>query len=234
MRVTHVYRQVFRVAYSPHALIALSGVFNRSDSVNEVWSSTFRGYVAGGGGWLTDPHAYMEAIAPNVSSWWSTAANRVSTAAVLTMLKVNNIGPDGKYKDNITNQHPYPSPATGATGGGMPSFVTAAVTLETGVSIGVAKRGRTYIPFGLTLAAATSYSISAADMTALSTAIKGLLTIFRINDPGTSNLFRPAIVSKTGATFRDISGVSCDSIMDVQRRRKSKAVHTRSAIVAFP
>lgn len=226
--------KVAPAAYSPHALISFGGGWSYTDMPNEKWACTLRGYVAGGGGYLTNPQTYANTVGAALATWWATTGAMIHPRCGLDWVKANNILPNGHYKDPITSIYLVsPRKLGGGTATPGPAFLSIAGTFETGLSIGKARRGRMYLPNLYTLATNNGVSISSADVTVYANAYKALLAIFRVNDPGTSNLFRPAIVSRSGA-FNDITGVSVNSVLDVQRRRKGQATALRSAVVSFP
>jgi hypothetical protein len=222
------------VAFAPHALVAISGAWTCTDMANEVWQFGIRVYTGNpSGNILANPQTYCDAITPNIRTWFTNVSNRLDQRATLKMVKVNNIGPDGKYLDQVTHQTAVNGPTGGGTGQG-PVFNTVAVTLETGTTTGRARRGRVYPPFANSVITGQGVSLDSTVRDSYGTAIKSLLTILLINEPTGGLLVRPCIASRIDAEIKDINGVSVDSVIDVQRRRKNRAGHVRSAVMAFP
>lgn len=94
--------------------------------------------------------AQLLAVANVVGTWWpkTTAAlgSGAITAARLTGIKLNRIGADGRYVDEVTKEHTYPSAIAGTGVGVMPAQVALAVTLRTAIDRGRASKGRFYLP----------------------------------------------------------------------------------------
>jgi hypothetical protein len=220
------------MAYQKHALVAIIGKWNTTDLAREVWQIGIRVSIhAAAGWWLANPATYMAAIKPGIQTWFNSATQFPNSAS-LSYLKVNNINPDGSYVGPTTNVT-----TLAATGGGspaMPAFVTLAATLETGITLGQARRGRIYLPTALALGSSKGVTCSTVDRDSLRAKVKDLLTVLLINEPTGGALVQPGIYSKIGAAVNDINGVSVNDVFDVQRRRKNRAVATRSSILAFP
>jgi hypothetical protein len=221
------------MAYANHAYFVIQGKWANSDMANEVWQVGIR--LTNGAtppGYLTSPPLFLTNVSAALSTWW-TGDTKLRSDAWPTVVKCNNIGPDGKYIENVTHQIAFP----GSPGGGtptMPAFVMTAVTLETGVTLGRAKRGRIYLPTQFTLAGSSSASITGANATAMATKVHDLLALLKAAASGGSDVVTPTVLSKIDGSYHKITGVSTDYILDVQRRRKNRATHTRSAIVPFP
>lgn len=222
------------MAYQKHALVAICGKWSASDLADEQWQIGVRVSThEAAGWWLEGPQAYADVVGPLIATWFGTPANLMRNDAYLTTVKVNNITPTGHYADPVTHQHAFSG--TGNTGGSAPTtpaFCCIAATLETGNTTGRARRGRIYLPSAAGRSAGVS--ISNADAASVVTATKALLTILLRNEPTGGALVQPEIVSKIDGSLNDINGVSCNTIWDVQRRRKNRATGTRTAVSAWP
>jgi hypothetical protein len=197
-----------------------------------VWQVGIRVSIhAAAGWWLANPATYMAAIKPGIQTWFN-GSPLFPSLAQLAYLKVNNINPDGTYVGPTTNVTTLA--ASGGTTPTMPAFVSLAATLETGITLGQARRGRIYLPTAIALGSSQGVTCSSANRDALRAKVKDLLTVLTINEPTGGALVQPGIYSKIGAAVNDINGVSVNDVFDVQRRRKNRAVGTRSPVLAFP
>jgi hypothetical protein len=220
------------MAYQKHALVSIIGKWNTTDLSNEVWQVGIRVSThAAAGWWLANPATYMAAIKPGIQTWFNSTAIFPNSAS-LSLLKVNNINTDGTYVGPTTNVTTLV--ATGGGSAAMPAFVTLAATLETGITLGAARRGRIYLPTAIPVASSKGVTCNSADRDSLRAKVKDLLTILLINEPTGGALVQPGIYSKIGSAVNDINGVSVNDVFDVQRRRKNRAAGTRSTILAFP
>lgn len=220
------------MAYKNHALVALVGGFNTPDMANEVWQCGIRVYTGDpSNDWLAGPQAYCDVIAPLIGTWFHGGAV-FDSKAVLKTVKVNNINPAGHYAETVTHQTAVN--VAGGAAGINPLFVSLATTLETGNTVGRARRGRIYLPTTATTGPGLGVQVTPADRDAVRDKVKALLAILLRNEPTGGLLVRPCIASKVDGTIHDINGVSVNSVLDVQRRRKNRAAATRSAIAAFP
>jgi hypothetical protein len=218
------------MAYGPHALLSFNGSWTSADAADEVWAFGIRlttGTPAGG--FLADPQTYVDAIADDVASWFSGAESRILALAQLDVLKCNNIDAAGHYADPTTHQHVYASPGPHGNTANLGSAIqSTAYSFTTGATSGRARRGRIYPP-NAPLNMAGAFVQAQADVAAHVAAAVALLTLITINEPTGGLLVQPCIASKIDGTVRSINGVSVDSIVDVQRRRKNRAAGTRTA-----
>lgn len=220
------------VQYQPHTLIEFGGTIT-GVSQNDIWTCGLRIVGFNELGPLVDPASYMNAIQANLSSWWAstTRVPRMPSTATLDWLKVNNIGADGKYSDKTnTNRHDY-TPVPGGGTATMPGFCAVVGTWETANRRGLAHRGRMYLP--LTTAALQSgseMSNSTRDqcVSVYASLYSTLVTHFNTG----ANRAQGIIASSKNAAWNQITGVSCDSVIDVQRRRKNAIKGSRSAVTA--
>lgn len=220
------------MTFPKHALIQFGGTLAELSGPKEVWACGVRVYTgAPAGFWLNDPQAYANKIATPLRTWFQLTANGMVSSASIEWVKVNNIRPDGKYNDATTHQ----AAITAGNGGnppiGVPSFCSVATTWETGLTRGLAHRGRVYLPNYMF--SATGSQIPSASVDQVVAAGKALLNIINSNTDGTT-LVQPIVVSSVGAGATNlITGVSADNVYDVQRRRKNRLTATRNR-VAWP
>lgn len=224
------------MAYPGHAYVSLDGDWTTSDASDEVWQFGIRvrgNTGAPDNGFLQGPQAYCDAIATGIGTWFSNSGHQMANTARLRMLKVNNIGPDGKYRDPTTHQHDYGSGIVGANGINGSGILSTAYSFQgSDISRGPGARGRCYPP-NVSILAGASFTTSTAQANVHLAAALALLEILTIDEPTGGALVRPFIVSKgtpaSGGVGRSqtISRVSVDTVIDVQRRRKNRVTGTR-------
>lgn len=221
------------MAYYPHCLVALSGTWSYSDMGSEGWSFGVRVRTPTvGGGHLANPTTYMNAIVAPILAWFAAAGSQMSTKATLKLIKVNNITADGHYENPATVQ--YATSTAGGLAPTLPAFNCAAVTLETGMHTGRAKRGRIYPPASIGLDVGKGVTIAPSDQVNLLASVKAFLLILYRAEPTGGLQVTPSVMSRVDASSNYVTGVSINSVLDVQRRRKKSATATRSAISSIP
>jgi hypothetical protein len=168
-------------------------------------------------------------VGPAIATWFGGGSNQMASQARLTSVKVNNINPAGRYNDTVT--HGYTTLTAGGTAGNqLPALLTLCWTFETGKTGGRARRGRVYPPSGMG-ALGSGVTVAGTETAKALTAAKSLLTILLINEPGGSTshyLVRPMVFSRVDGSFNIINRVSCDNVIDVQRRRKKRVGGVRT------
>lgn len=160
------------------------------------------------------------AIAPIISTFH--AASLASQRALLSFVKVNAIGTDGRYVLQTTNE----AVLADIPGGGNPSTTPAnqiavAVSLTTGFSRGPAHRGRFYLPLPAVTVDADG-RISAVMAGIYDTAATALLA--DVNAISAS--WKMAVFSrKLGSpAVRNVTGIEVGRVLDTQRRRRRSLV----------
>lgn len=201
--------------YSPHTLVAWGGTL----SDGEIWQNGVR-VVGFEDQPLTESACveYMEGFAPDLSDWFSDDDNNMATDAALTWLKVNNIGPDGRYVNPTdTNVYDYSSPVPGISGQSAPDFCSICFSWTTALMRGPGHTGRIYPP-NYTYTALGSRFSSAGQVRAVATA-KALLTVMAHPSEGPN--VTPVVASRVNGVLAHITGVRVGDVYDVQRRRKN-------------
>lgn len=221
------------MAFTPHLLISFGGSW--IDEPGEVWECTLRARPQTDGEApedfaLDDYLAYVEG---NLATFWASASNKMMIKASLEFLKINPVGADGRYILPTTHVYDYsPVIQGGVVANGLPGYCSLAWTWETGRNRGRAHRGRMYPPNVVPLTSAMRVSDgNAADM-----AVTGqhLLTILDGGGSGiASQEVIPGVYSRIDGSHYDITGVSCDTIYDVQRRRKNRVTGDRQGPVPY-
>lgn len=215
------------VTYAPHVLIAFGGrLFG-----TEVWSCSLRmtlftGTVGEYPRLDTWSEENVEDIGTDVAAWFTRTGSAISSAARLDYVKVNPIGPDGRYwnqERTIERRWAAGDAPSGVNGPGLAQN-TVVVSLLTDAQRGRASRGRFYPPTGALVSSASTGRISntltqqMADSAAV--LIEGLN-----NQPGL-DLEDPTVVvaSDLGepGPVRPVTSVAVGDVVDTQRRRRNQ------------
>jgi hypothetical protein len=225
-----------------------------------VYASTFHRLVIGGTiyaeKWNTSlsidgdlpavSSSLLTNIAGVVSSWWSSTGSNAPqflNVNYLTFIKLNRIGVDGKYADEDSMTHDYPTPIIGPSSGSnaVPQLACVA-TLRTAAERGRANRGRMFLP------PVTGFDQPSSDGRAsaanalrvangVSTLINSLRTAYVTQyGPGGQGA-GVSVVSNIGAgTSRYVTYVEVGRVIDTTRSRRSSLPEDRqtSAVTITP
>jgi hypothetical protein len=241
--------------FPSHTLIQVYGGWSNGEMAQESWSFGIR-VVGQPNPQLSSPQGYADAIKTPLQNWFALPASHMANNATLKGCKVNNITTAGHYADSTTHGVTYASIAGGGAGSNvLPAVCCLAITLDSGNTSGLARKGRIYVPFGQGVPAAGAY-INGTYQGEMLTQAKALLTLLSVASPGDTAPARPVIVSRgprtgyetvTGAhgseklipqyndpgTWNLIKTVSVDNKVDVQRRRARQVTGVRVSS-AFP
>lgn len=214
--------------YPPHALLQLGGHldFDGPADKREIWSCGLRmfGNDSDTPHFVDDPENVLDEIMPDLKTWWEDRLNFCRSDASLEYLKLNNINAGGLYNEGITHERHF----TAIPGGGdafiMPAFLSLSWSFTTGISRGLAHRGRVYFPNVFNWEGGSSVTDASRD--AHATAAFNFLGAAQGNLPETEGT-TPAVVSGVrGGAGHPITGVAVGNIIDVQRRRKNAGAET--------
>lgn len=162
-------------------------------------------------------------MATALAAWWPTLQAFMSSSARLKEVKVNNILPNGHYKDGVTWSASVASVAGAQPAGTVPSFVCIAYSWTTAKARGSAHGGRNYLPNSWGTIGGGSV-VTGGTQTQLLASAKGFLDCFKNAVMPVNGPIHPAIVSpggiKIGPGMNRITGVRVGRVIDVQRRRK--------------
>lgn len=235
------------MGYLKHTLIAFGGKLTTNTPPDE-WQCGIRirllepdGISIGDG--ATDPVAMMNALVTPLQTWFQTAASTVAGSekagirsdAFLDYLKVNNITagatgkgqPGGKYDSPTSNVHLYSGTVGGTAVPSNPPFVTAAVSLLTGLARGPGHRGRIYLPLPLALTATGRMSLTQQKQ-CNGTVLQLLATIKALTDANGTVI--PSICSAINGSRAAITQVATGDVFDVLRRRKDDLVESYQTV----
>jgi hypothetical protein len=218
----------------------MTGTFDYPDMLNESWSMGFRLISDATGtarpGYVSNPDGFLGTISSAIATWYTGATVQHLLHAKLVSLKCNNIDSLGHYAENVTHEFRYSTPPVGSINSSVPAFCTTAITWETGHSTGLARKGRVYPPIWVQNDTGKGVTLSTARMLEIRDAYKALTDIINRAEvaPGSGNI-QLAVVSagskkhNTSGTYVLVNGVSVNSVIDVQRRRKKSALASRTA-----
>jgi hypothetical protein len=176
--------------------------------------------------------AWCSQIATLIGDWWRDTSPLGTpiggfTSAGITSVKVNRIGTDGKYSDDVTREHIFGSPQSGNTAGQPPAQLATAVTLRTSVERGRASKGRFYLPVlsGWVALGTDGRATAAAAGIAASATVRLLNSVNDLYDvlPSTdTSRMRVGVASDIGSgTFREATRVEVGRVPDTMRSRRS-------------
>lgn len=219
--------------YTPHTLVAFGGTIN-GQTGKDVWQCGIRGGSFNAPGTpFGNSDAFIAQLFPDLSAWYSSAAQNMHLDCTLDWLKINDINALGHYIDPTTHRHDYsPVVAPVGTGRATPAYMSLCYTFGTAKARGRAHKGRIYPPNG-------GYGCSKGSETAASSAAgaaaSGELLLSKIvnaSDVATTGVdkFDPCVYSAIDGSYNRITTVSCDCLFDEQHRRKEQTVTTRSTV----
>lgn len=185
----------------------------------EQWSNGLR-MAAAGASTSLDPEGMIAACATAVQAWHVHADSCIHPLAKLSFVKLNYIDPSGHYAEDQT----FEQVIADVAGGGTSTVYTAnqitlAVSLTTGVSRGVAHRGRFYMPLPTPYVQVDGL-ISTADRNKIKARADVLLAALN----AVSSNYDVAVFSRKAGhpAHRLVTGTEIGRVLDTQRRRRNK------------
>lgn len=166
---------------------------NTSDAPDDTWTSA--------------DYATLEAA---LQTWWGTVKIYVPSDTRLSRFLWNRTGP-GIPKPNPAERITDITPVAGTVTRACAPQCAAAISLRHPIR---RSWGRTYLPIGSAAASNGRMSTSDAD-----TLVTGTVTLFNAAKAAD---FAPVIVSKTLNSALQIENVTCDTTIDIIRRRRWK------------
>lgn len=174
---------------------------------------------------------FLTAIAGIIGTWFpkqaATTDPSFTTAAVLTSLKLNRIGTDGKYMDDDAMEHVYPTPIPGTSATKPAPQLTLVHSFEGSAPRGLAGRGRVYLPpmsiFGSLGADGRLTTAQAQDKaTGFAALISSLNAAIDAADVSAGNV-KVGIMSNVGAGRSQwVEKVRVGRTIDTMRSRRNK------------
>lgn len=218
-----VHRKLTIMTYRPHLLLQWGG---RMADSQEEWSNSLR--LAANTEDANALHSIavdqVDEIAGEVATYVADGQGPYGSVAHLDYVKLNPIGPDGRYSSPNDTVAYTGGALTDVTGQGPlgPFQLSAVMTLTTPAARGRGHIGRFYVPVkgGLSFDLMGRVSQSVVDQWALSTAT--FLNAVNDNPGFDTAAVHAAVFSKLGnpGPYWDVTGVKVGRVMDTQRRRR--------------
>lgn len=199
----------------------------------DTWNTTLAMVPIGGGTALPAvSDALLLATATAVGDWFNNTDATPTGIAIcdkvkLTSIKLNRVGPDGKYVDPETKEHVYGTPIAGAASGFTPApQLTIAATLRGLNERARAGRGRMYFPPSVFVTRLqTDGRLSAADALTYAKGVDYLMGMLTDVYIAQSVSAVPGIASKQGSgAFQGLNKVTAGRVVDTIRSRRSALV----------
>jgi len=197
----------------------------------EQWSNGVRMAYTGFEMPETIPAGLISGVGSAIQALHTSTGTKISSGAKLSFIKFARIGVNGHYVPNVPGVQANPQITTLADIAGSQTLVSGpanqqaiAVTLTTGYSTGVAKKGRFYLPMPVYYPQVTDGLITATEANAIQDAAALWLTTVNASDPN----YRVAVFSRKdgAATHRLVTGVWVGRVVDTQRRRRRSLPET--------
>jgi hypothetical protein len=211
--------------YQPHTLLVWGGSYNNANLAGESWACSLRlsGVYNGAAAWA----ANLNEATAKARAFHSNAA--ISQTCVMEWLKLNPIGPDGRYANPelAFTEDVDPWQVGGGVANMLPLQNSIAVTLYTSRRRGIASRGRFYTPGVPTTALASGSGL--LDNTAQGALRTASITFLNALKTWSSGWTSVPVVASQGAAGGAGEGVSLPivevsvgRVIDTQRRRRNK------------
>lgn len=164
------------------------------------------------------PDEVPQAVIDAVTTFHTGATLPIGSGAILTTIKLNEIGPDGRYVNKSdTVMHEFEPGIPGVGTNDLPNQCAIAITLRTAVKRGLAHSGRFYIPCLKSLSMANG-QILEANAAAIATATTTFLTSLNTAlDPWTVSVMSDV---RDGAA-RKVTHVEVGRVIDTIRSRRT-------------
>lgn len=180
----------------------------------ETWTCSLN---FAGGTSAVAPDEVPQDVVDACATWIATSV--ISERALLTTLKLNEIGPDGRYVRPTTVQHDYVAPfPAGNSNTNLPAQNALAITLRTAAQRGRASRGRFFQPLPAVNVDSSGFIPAAQRLAILDGAETLLNALNEALDP-----WRLGILSDVGeGASRPVTRVEVGRVVDTIRSRRNK------------
>ena len=173
------------------------------------------------------------AIGALYDAWWTAANTQISDRGHLFAIKVSALGTNGQLISGVDPRvfEPVAGGSNGfASSPDLPNQIAMVVTLRTNTNVGLAVRGRFYVPVpAMTIQTNGQMPSGAAALVAgtTKTLIDGLNA--ELNVGAANEQSRLAIMSSVGTgTTRGVTVISVGSVLDTVRSRRNALTETYS------
>lgn len=230
------------MTYKRHWLLSWGGTLAANQ---DIWSNNVRltnnqsGSVDSIPGVTLD--SFLDDMVTDIRTWMRNPSSYHSGNVQCQWVKLNEIGPDGRYTDtgntrvrNLVGTSGTFAVINGTATTEVPSFQSVCVTTTTAKTRGRASKGRLFIPQCAPPLVGGGF-IDPTAQQAMATAAAAFFSALG-DEPGIdATNFRAAVVSGIGdpGPTEDITGVRVGNVLDVIRRRKNAITETyKSAAVS--
>lgn len=198
---------------------------------SEIWTT---GFYAGGT--ATDAPAPSDAMAEMIADEWETFFTATGTAISYlwktATIKVTPIAADGNIDIPGIRSFSYPTAIAGQSGGaGNPPQVALVATLVADSGVGLAGKGRMFIP-GLTAGVDSTGHIPTGTANTVAAGIATFLGNVNasFDNPGQAinASHRPIVIGQPTPINRVLTSVKVGNVYDTQRRRRNALAETYS------
>lgn len=225
--------------------MAFPGRFHRLVVAGSVYDETFNfslSIVPSDEGLVGLPPvdaALLAEVAGVVGSWFpltGTSGVGFVSAVQLESIKLNDIGPDGHYVQDVTWEHVYPSPIAGTQAGTPAPQTTMVVSLLTAAERGLASKGRFYLPpIANQLLLQSDGRLLATTATSIANGAKALInslnTAYADASTGDEAVGKVGVASDTRTgMFRVVTGVGVGRVVDTMRSRRGSLLEERVSV----
>lgn len=219
------------MAYPLHWLCTFGGKISNTGREPEIWQCGVRGKAQDGGGHTIgdNDQDVLNHVDQGVRSWWTGPGNMTNAYCTLEWVKLNAIGPDGKYANSETLVSDF-TPLPGTRNSSMPSWLSVCFEWRTARGRGPGSHGRIFPPIALDPTPHDVVDGSLQDALLLSA--KDLLRGLEVPEGATLSGFAPCVVSQTGVAEPITHAVVGDKIDYISKRRN--ALHAVYKSVTYP
>ena len=203
------------------------GNFHRLVILGQVYTDTFATSLSivpvGGSLGVVTPEM-AEDVGLIVLDWWNNALGATGAGFLqnvrLTGVKLNLIGPDGRYAQDETGEYTLPAPVAGTMGADAPAQLSMVITLQSAIARGRGSKGRMYLPPSEPVVQVSSDGrVSAARALQQAVAVEYLINLLNAHYAGTGMV---GVASDQGAgVFAPVVEVRCGRVVDTVRSRRS-------------
>ena len=207
-----------------HYLVAFGGPLRGG----EVWTMGLRMTAPAPAGGEGPTRLALDALHAALKAWWISGVS--SNAAGLAWSKLNRILPSGKYADAYTIRKDEATPVYNNVSVQYPNQIALVATLTTGLTRGMACRGRMFFPVPAVVMEDSDGRLSTAAATAAATKVKQLLDNLNAATDGCRiGVYSKGGLSGVGAA-RPVIGVEVGRVLDTMRTRRSALKEARVAV----
>lgn len=207
-----------------HYLFAFGGPLRGG----EIWTMGLRMTAPAPAGGEANTRLALDALHAALKAWWIGGVS--SNAAGLAWSKLNRIAATGLYADGFTIRKDEATPVYNNVSVQFPNQIALVATLTTGLSRGLANRGRMFFPVPAVVMEDSDGRLTVAAATAAATKVKTLIDNLNAATDGC----RIGIYSKGGkvgvGTQRPVTGVEVGRVLDTMRTRRSALKEARVAV----